>query len=244
MIVELDIGNTRIKWRHTALHGDDESEEGVFDDVEEFFANYAQQKKPDVFRFCSVRDQAISNKLISWSSENWGFEPQVAEVSRECGGVTVNYADVSRLGVDRWLAMLAAYRKAGGACLVVDCGTAFTLDSLSAEGSHLGGFILPGLKLMQESLIANTGIRLDPGAHQDSIEMGNSTDEAVLNGSLASLVAIVEKHAEILAQQSGQTRVFVSGGDAQLLAKFVESVNCEIVPGLVLDGLAIACPGH
>jgi len=242
VILELDIGNSRIKWRQKSLQQGDSSTEGIYQDLEEFFAAASRQKKPKVFRFCSVREQSVTDILIQWSRDHWGLEPQVAEVSRVCGGVTVNYPDISRLGVDRWLAMLAGFNTANGACLIVDCGTAFTLDSISPEGVHLGGFILPGLNLMQQSLTANTGIRLSSPTKPASIDLGNSTDEAVLNGSLASLVAIIEKQVTQLSRLSGDARLYFTGGDAAMLEQLTEYERSGIIPGLVLDGLAIACP--
>jgi pantothenate kinase type III len=76
------------------------------------------------------------------------------------------------------------------------------------------------------------------------MEFGNSTDEAVLNGSIASLVALVEKYSRRLQQTAGQAKLFLSGGDAAVMAKFIDYEDSEIIPGLVLDGLAIACPSQ
>lgn len=242
MILELDIGNSRIKWRQKSLQASASSAEGTYQNVEEFFTANSGQKKPEVFRFCSVREPLVTDRLIQWSRDHWGLEPRVAKVARDCGNVTVNYPDVSRLGVDRWLAMLAGFNRENGACVIVDCGTAFTLDSISPQGVHLGGFILPGLILMQQSLITNTGIRLSSQTKLESIDLGNSTDEAVLNGSLASLVALIEKQVTKLVRMSGETRLYFTGGDAALLARLTEYERSEIVPGLVLDGLTIACP--
>ena len=244
MILELDIGNTRIKWRHKSSQGNEVEAEGVFADVEEFISSYFHRTNPEVIRLCSVREQIETNVLVNWSRQRWGLEPLIAEVSRECGGVSINYPDVSRLGVDRWLAMLAAYRIADRACLIADSGTAFTLDGIDSDGTHLGGFILPGIKLMRHGLETSTAISIPEDAQTGSIELGNSTDEAVLNGSIASLVALVEKYSRKLQQTTGQAKLFFSGGDAAAIAKFIDYENFEIIPGLVLDGLAIACPSH
>ena len=244
MILELDIGNTRIKWRHKSLQGDDVETEGVFAGVEEFTSSYSHQTNPEVIRLCSVREETETNVLVNWSRQRFGLEPMIAEVSRECGGVSINYPDVSRLGVDRWLAMLAAYSRANRACLIADIGTAFTLDGIDSDGEHLGGFILPGIKLMRHGLETNTAIRLSEDGQGGSMEFGNSTDEAVINGSIASLVALVEKYSRRLQQTAGQAKLFLSGGDAAVMAKFIDYEDSEIIPGLVLDGLAIACPSQ
>ena len=241
MILELDIGNTRLKWRHKSSASDELIAEGVCDDIESF-RSAQSQVTPSLFRFCSVRDQAFTDELLSLSQSQWGLTPLVAQVERECAGVRINYPDVSRLGVDRWLAMLAAYRRAAGPCIVIDSGTAFTLDVIAADGEHKGGFILPGLSLMQQSLSANTGIRLTKETRFASIELGNSTDEAVLNGSLASLVALIGKQVAELVKESANPNLYFSGGDGELLAAMTNFDNSETVTGLVLDGLALACP--
>ncbi len=244
MILELDIGNSRIKWRQISMEAGDVIAEGVFADEQEFIEASAESTKPAFFRFSSVGDPELVEKIVKWSRENWALEPMAAEVSRECGGLTINYPDVSRLGVDRWLAMLAGFDRAGGGCIIVDSGTAFTLDAISADGNHLGGFIMPGLALMQQSLVANTAIRLSSGAQLDSLELGNSTEEAVLNGSCASLVALIEKEVAKLKAMEGSSQLIFTGGDAQILRDLSSVENSEIIPGLVLDGLAIACPGQ
>ncbi|MBM87205.1 MAG: pantothenate kinase [Gammaproteobacteria bacterium] len=244
MILELDVGNTRIKWRRKSMIGDEVIADGVFPDENEFLSASLRHEKPQVFRFSSVRSQLLTERLVSWSCKHWNLEPLIAKVSRKCGGVTVNYPDVSRLGVDRWLALLAGYKIASGACVIVDCGTAFTLDSIANTGNHLGGYILPGLALTRQSLEANTSISLSAEAIYSSIALGNSTDEAVLNGSLAALVALVEKEVAKLKALEGSCRLIFTGGDAGLLKDSSKFICSELVPSLVLDGLDIACPSH
>ncbi|MDD9891087.1 MAG: type III pantothenate kinase [Gammaproteobacteria bacterium] len=244
MILELDIGNSRIKWRHKSLLNGDVLAEGVFTDELEFIAASSQSEKPEIFRYSSVGDPELAEKIVAWSRESWNLEPLAAEVSRHCDGLTINYPDISRLGVDRWLAMLAGFHRARGACLIIDSGTAFTLDAIAADGNHLGGFILPGLALMQQSLFANTAIRLSSEAKFNSTSLGNSTEEAIFNGSAAGLVALVEKEMARLSALEGESQLIFTGGDAQILKDLCEVEQAEIVPGLVLDGLAIACPNH
>ena len=99
MILELDIGNTRLKWRHKSSAGEEIIAEGICKDIEEFCAGQLKEQ-PSLFRFCSVRDQSITEDLLTWSQTHWTLTPQVANVSRECAGVRINYQDVSRLGVD------------------------------------------------------------------------------------------------------------------------------------------------
>jgi type III pantothenate kinase len=136
--------------------------------------------------------------------------------------------------------MLAARAAAPSACLVVDCGTALTLDRVSAEGEHEGGFILPGLALMRRSLEENTRIRLDSGYVPDSIELGNSTDAAVYHGTLAAAVALIQAQWSELNQASTPARLVLTGGGAGELSRQLQAQAAETVPDLVLDGLQYA----
>jgi type III pantothenate kinase len=136
--------------------------------------------------------------------------------------------------------MLAARAAAPSACLVVDCGTALTLDRVSAEGEHEGGFILPGLALMRRSLEENTRIRLDSSYVPGSIELGNSTDAAVYHGTLAAAVALIQVQWSELNQASTPARLVLTGGGAGELSRQLQAQAAETVPDLVLDGLQYA----
>ena len=141
--------------------------------------------------------------------------------------------------------MLAAFAKSKGPCLIVDGGTAFTLDILNEEGLHLGGYILPGLRLMTDILVAETGVRLDKKGPEPTLKLGNSTHEAAVNGALASFVALVEKKMEELTRNNKNSldpKVFITGGDANLLAALLNCDQSIIMEDLVLDGLVFACP--
>ena len=137
--------------------------------------------------------------------------------------------------------MIAAYNRQPGACVVVDAGTALTVDMVDAGGLHLGGYILPGRRLMAQSLEANTQIRLQQ-RDTDHTDPGISTDSAVLNGILASQVALLEWVLETMNRQNPQLQLYLAGGDAALLARHVADHDPQIVASLVLDGLAWACP--
>ena len=240
-ILELDVGNTRIKWRRILENRAEVFVDGVSANENEFTSEQANFEKPDVIRFCNVRGEHVTQRILDWSQKHWNLNPLVARVRRECGGVKINYPDVSCLGVDRWLAMLSAFKKSKGACVVVDSGTAFTLDVLNAEGVHLGGYILPGLDLMKKDLIANTNISLNANVVESSIRLGNSTDEAVLNGCSAALVALIQQSISNFLPLDLKLTVFFSGGDGEKLMGLTDFANSRSEASLVLDGLSIAC---
>lgn len=253
MILELDIGNSRVKWRQ--LGTDDEIiNQGVVPGAKDFQKLTELALTPDAIRACSVRKGGAYNEVKDWLEAKYGVPVHSACVKREWGGVSIQYEDPARLGVDRWLAMLAAYSSVEGACIIVDAGTALTIDVLAADGAHQGGYILPGLALMRESLEQNTAIRLTAGPLPASLVFGHSTDQAVWHGGLAAAVALVEKIAITAAAQKAVHLLF-SGGDAEVLVANIDfgklavsssssgtsSISFEKVPDLVLDGLSIAC---
>lgn len=236
MILEIDAGNTRLKWR---CRGASTSAARVAESVASIAAELADTSIKHV-HIASVRAPQFLERLVAESEQAFAAEVSVARVNSQCSGLRIRYADPSRLGVDRWLAMLAAHAAAPSACLVVDCGTALTLDRVSAEGEHVGGFILPGLALMRRALEENTRIRLDPGYAPRSIELGNSTDAAVYHGTLAAAVALVQAQWRELSLDSASARLVMTGGGAGELSRQLPGQAAEIVPDLVLDGLQYA----
>lgn len=241
MILELDAGNSRIKWRHLNQESGTVIAEGLADSPEALLASSAVAARPDMARMCSVRAAAAMEVVRDWVASNWGLELQVATVTRSCGGVTNQYQDVTRMGADRWLAMIAAFNASAGPCLVIDAGTALTLDLVDATGLHLGGYILPGRRLMLSSLEASTMIRLQSQVAA-GVEPGNDTETAVINGILASQLALIESAAASLGSQRTPATLFLTGGDAALLSSQPSSCELQLRPSLVLDGLAFVCP--
>ena len=243
MILEIDIGNSRLKWRRLANNSNEVISRGINIDIHSFIAEQASCGKPSTVRLSNVADRKTSSTIANWAQVNWNIQPIEAIVCAECAGVKIQYKDISRLGVDRWLAMLAAYNKSDGSCLIMDSGTAFTLDVINEEGLHLGGFILPGLRMMRESLVSQTGIRLENRILEPTLELGNSTHKAVFNGAAASLVALAEKEIEGQSEEGFKPNVFITGGDASVLEKLLAYPKSKIEEDLVLDGLSLGCQG-
>ncbi len=241
MILELDVGNTRIKWRLLTAGGQRIVSAGHVPGFAELQHVAELDAEVAMVRMCSVRGGEVNKQLESWTLSKFGVAPVQAIVTQSCGGVTNQYADVSRLGIDRWLAMLAAYRRAGGACMIIDSGTAFTIDVVSGQGLHLGGYIIPGLALMRRSLEAHTAIRLNDNYSAYSLGLGHSTEEAVFNGTVAALLATIKLQSDLLSE-AGTVKTFFAGGDAELLHDLAGVEGSEIATSLVFDGLDVACP--
>jgi type III pantothenate kinase len=132
--------------------------------------------------------------------------------------------------------MLASLRSAPDGFVMVDSGTAMTIDVVNASGVHQGGYIVPGLKLMRSSLELNTKIQLGAVKHGNYGVLGQSTDDAVFSGTAMMSVSLIEE----INQRYPDLPVFLTGGDAEILAKSLRFTCWEIKADLVLNGFGIA----
>lgn len=235
-----DIGNTRLKaWAcdgqgrmlASCALGHEQGWDEVLAQLSEGFA------APAAFiGIASVLRAEVNQDLADACRARWGAVPRFARTQAVTAGVRCAYTEPERLGVDRWLAVLAVADGAHAYC-AVDCGTATTIDMVSAGREHLGGFILPGLGMLADSLTRNTQrVRvteeLAPG-----LGFGRSTSEAVINGALLATVgAIEEAMRRLRTLVGGEPRLVLTGGDAPLIAAWLSSPH-SVDPELLLTGL-------
>jgi type III pantothenate kinase len=149
-----------------------------------------------------------------------------------------------RVGVDRLLGAVAARERARGACIVVDCGTAITVNSVNARGVFLGGAIFPGLSMMAEALAEGTAQlpHVVPAGRVPVI--GRSTEGAMIAGVLSGAAgAVTNLIAQARKVVGDRAHVFLSGGDAKRLAGLLPRDCCDIAANLVLEGLILAYRG-
>ncbi|MCH8545079.1 MAG: type III pantothenate kinase [Alcanivorax sp.] len=151
-------------------------------------------------------------------------------------GVTNAYAEPERLGVDRWLAVVEAWHR-HGASIIVDCGSALTVDAVNAGGQHLGGYIVPGLTMLKGSLSRGTAQVRVTDQVDHSLAPGCSTSAGVENGVLRMSVAfIADTVVELRKTLDDTDSVYLTGGDARVLQPFLPP-PMHHDPDLVLDGL-------
>lgn len=152
-------------------------------------------------------------------------------------GVRNGYANAAQLGSDRWTALIGAWRMMGRSCLVVNSGTATTIDALSAQGEFIGGLILPGVELMQRSLYAATA-QLQAGQGNYAAFPRNTAD-ALFSGAIQASCGAIERQYALLGD--GSAPVVLSGGATELLQAHLERLNLPlcIVDNLVLHGLLL-----
>jgi type III pantothenate kinase len=245
-VLDLDLGNTRIKWRYTAADG--VVAEGAFAHAE-CRMNEFPADSPGRIRVATVVQGECLEALLAVCRERW-VEPEIARVTAHCAGVSQGYTDQINLGVDRWLAMLAAHHSTrlstSEGCVVVSCGTAVTVDLVASAGEHQGGYIVPGLTMMRSALFAGTsGVRLEKIEIPDTLAPGRGTVPAVNRGLMLMIKGLVENAVSAL-QARGDVQILVTGGDGELILPFLNppfaSTKASYHPNLVLDGLALALP--
>lgn len=233
MILDIDIGNSYTKWRLTdgaaVYRSGSQTTQSISDGLE---------LPPGVpilrVRMSSVASDSLQGDLVAQMKSQFNAEVAVAKVSSSAAGVTCGYDDPSSLGIDRWLAMMASYSRYQASVLVVDAGSAMTLDLVTAEGRHIGGYILPGLTLMRDALWGGTDrVKVDADATSVGIDPAQDTAAAVNQGSLLASIAVIEK---LLVQY--QSNLVVTGGDAKQLLPYLKG-KVDYQPNLVLDGLAL-----
>jgi len=161
----------------------------------------------------------------------WGLARAFARSSARFGALRSAYeAAPERLGVDRWLGLIAAARECDVLC-VVSCGTAVTIDV--ADGMlHRGGYIVPGPGLMEASLQSGTRKVRYHAAGAPATALGRDTAEAVRNGIQACLAALIER----VVREHGVSRLVLTGGDAAIMAACLD-VPAELEPELLLKGM-------
>lgn len=247
MILELDCGNSFIKWR--VIRSQDASivGGGVVDAVAALIdaVRALPGAPPARCRLVSVRTEGETASLSDELIGAFGLTIVRACPAKALAGVTNGYEDYERLGLDRWLALLGGYHLARRACVVIDLGTAVTADFVCAAGEHLGGFICPGMPLMRNQLRTHTRrIRYDDVSAEralSSLVPGRSTVEAVERGCTLMLHGFVLAQLEQARALWGEDfTVFITGGDAVLVQPVVPLAR--VVPDLVFVGLAMACP--
>jgi type III pantothenate kinase len=241
----LDLGNTRLKW--ALQQGDgwlaqgsvawDEPVEGILSEA------WSTVPLPTAVYGASVVDAAREQQLAACVAGAFRAEVTWLRTPAIACGVRNAYAEPQRLGVDRFLAMVAAYADGCAPCVVVSVGTALTLDALTADGRHLGGLIAPGPQLMQQSLLDATA-RVRPERPGEILDLADNTADAVASGCWQAAAALVDRFATRMAGRlDGASTLILGGGDAERLAPLL-SLPTQLSHDAVLRGLAVWSGTH
>ncbi len=242
MILDVDIGNSRVKW--LLREGGCVAERGSCASIDSLISLL---RRRDLFprrtRVCCVGEAGGVDQLDTWLMLNQLPAVEKAVSTRSGAKVTNGYQQPERLGVDRWLAICAAWHQSEGATVVVDAGSAMTVDFVDGQGNHCGGYIVPGFAMQQRSLIANTRlVRFDTNPSGLELGPGRSTTGAVNNGITLMLKSMIESALQYFRLISGEApELFLTGGDAELLSDFLQ-VPHILEPDLVLHGINLVMP--
>ena len=240
MKILVDVGNTRIKWC-IENHGDMGTGFAVDYKQNEFLneihLRWLKLDSPQQLAISSVSASQIAGQIIYLAKKIWPDIEIIIAKSQAKGFSVINaYQQADKLGVDRWLGLIALRKFYPGNSCIVDCGTAITIDCLNNHGEHLGGLISPGLRLMKQSLYQGAE-NLSLSDKQYKAGLSSCTEAAIYTGTLYAAAGLIEKSINNLC--SCQT-VVMTGGDAELLAKYLEFESI-IEPDFVLKGLSLFC---
>ena len=238
----LDLGNTRLKWALQA-QPDGWLARGAVDWQGEDLAaalTSAWTGLPPPARViaASVVDAAREAQVAAVAERLFACTPTWLRTPAHACGVRNAYAEPQRLGVDRFLAMVAAHADGHAPCVLAGVGTALTLDALAGDGQHLGGLIAPGPRLMQQSLLDATA-RVRPERPGEIVELADNTADAVASGCWQAAAALVERFAMRSAARLGATPALIlGGGDAAPLLPLL-LLPARLSQDGVLRGLAV-----
>ncbi len=248
MILLLDIGNSRVKWAHYCQSKLSPVYSIKFDDVDEIWrtlnSSFLQLglADPETIAISCVKP-SLSTQLRSIASP-WPDAKIIAPQSETCfAKLQCAYENPSRLGVDRWLAMIAASNAGENACIAVDCGTALTIDLVDTMGVHCGGYINAGLTTQLSALLAGTEkVFSKPLAEVENLHPGKDTEDCVVHGLIRQTVSYIKDVCMEFNHQYSAPLV-LTGGDSETLFPFINkalsdySITIEIRPALVFEGL-------
>jgi type III pantothenate kinase len=243
MMLLVDIGNARIKW---AAKGDGGWHSGeplqyrdrAFKDVAR--PAWKDLDAPQRVVVSNVAGDTYAKAVRTWVKRRWRIAPEFLHAGENACGVTNAYAEPARLGADRWAALIGAHSLYPGPVVVIDCGTAVTVDALAADGRHLGGLIVPGMELMINSLVNRAPlVELDNNGSAQVSLLGRSTQAAVTGGILYTIVSLVDRICSDLKAELGRdTAVVLTGGDAPRIRPLLTR-RPDFDADLVLKGLAV-----
>ncbi|WP_146908192.1 type III pantothenate kinase [Arenimonas daejeonensis] len=240
MIWLLDLGNSRLKvapWQPGTGLGEVQAwAHGAADFAPSMQRWLAGVQAGDRCWLASVAGSELTAGVAEAVASR-GHAATRARTRPECAGVRIAYAEPSRLGVDRFLGLLAAHARGDGPWLIVSAGSALTVDLLDGAGQHRGGVIAPSPEHMRAALAARFPALAFAGG--EASDFAADTADALAGGSLGAALGLVERsHRQATRLLGRPPRLLISGGGGARLAEGLE-IESEPVPYLVLEGLAV-----
>ena len=241
----LDVGNSRIKWG--VLDGTEIRRTGhisrdrIRDKGLQVLTTKLPRRVDEVF-VSNVAGTSFATRLSGVVGMHCDCDVRFARVEKRGWGLSNSYTQPRRMGVDRWVAMVGAWAEIQDACLVVDVGTALTLDAIDDCGTHLGGQIIPGVAAMTTALSAATSdiplVRPLPARKGAEMQMfAHNTAAAVREGARNAVAGAVDRAIQTLQSNGYQPMTILTGGDASRILDALSEAPVHR-PHLVLQGLA------
>jgi type III pantothenate kinase len=240
----LDIGNTRLKWGVYKDGHIGRSGSVTHESLRETGFAALTTKLPRSFGrvlASNVAGASFATRLSGAIGLHCNNEIRFVHSEKQAYGIKCAYAQPRRLGVDRWVAMIAAFAEKKSAAVVVDAGTAVTIDLLDKTGQHIGGQIIPGIRLMTSSLHTETA-ELPQAGKSRSIPTGlgmfaGNTSGAITNGAVNAICGAIDRAVRVSRSEGLRPRIVLTGGDGSSILKQFDG-NVLHRPNLVLQGLA------
>ncbi len=240
MILLVDIGNSRIKaaqWRDgeivhcTACAHRRRFSQAMLDQC------WGDLPVPAQVWIANVAGAQAAAVVEQWIEAHWGCAVHFVCTRARQLGVSNAYLQPDRLGVDRWMGLIACRQTERVPAIIVNCGTALTIDVIDAEGRHLGGYLAPGLKTQRDSLCTSTEIVLRDTGGEPLLELACDTEKAIIRGTLYSIVSLINQSANQLTKKySVDFSRVITGGEAPAIIPFLEG-DWLHQPALVLAGI-------
>jgi type III pantothenate kinase len=259
MLLAIDVGNTQTV---VGLYGDDPdlapatgAERDLLDHwriattaertsdelallVQEFlgFHGFSFDEDVDGVALCSSVP-SITAAVREMTERYFGFPAMVVEPGIKTG-MPIHYDNPKEVGADRIADAVGAFDLYGGPTIVVDFGTATTLEAISAKGEYLGGAILPGIDISLDALFGRAAALRRVELVEPRSVIGKSTVESIQSGAVYGFAAQVDGIAARIEKELGESTVVATGGLAGLIAPFSSSIQFH-EPWLTLHGLRL-----
>lgn len=235
----IDIGNSRLKWASeqagqiSSTHALDYRQDHAYQSLEQQWQTLPRPSKIAIACVGAAQQiialETLANRL--WPA----IETIIPQSAAQIGSVINAYPNSEKLGVDRWLALLAAHHHYPANSCIIDCGTAITLDFIDSHGQHRGGLISPGLLLMKKALAQNTAA-LDLNQKTQALGLADNTINAIDSGTLCAAIGLIET---AIKRFQPVEQVIITGGNAELIGQYLP-MSLIVDEALVLKGLLVS----
>jgi type III pantothenate kinase len=242
-ILVIDVGNSRLKWALRGSRGWTARGAVANQDIGSLAVrDWQNLERPMRAVGVNVAGEAARVR-VEGQLGRWRLPIEWLSATAAAGGVTNHYQVPSQLGADRWASLVAARRRTVAAneaapqpCIVVNTGTAVTIDALDADGAFRGGLILPGVRLMLRALADNTAaLRMAPGEFRD---FPTTTADAIYSGAVQAICGAIGQMRQHLRGSRDEITCYLAGGALQDVAPRV-APPVEVVDNLVLEGALV-----